>query len=510
MSDRLVTPTAELLALAAASGDESPFRADEPYRRAAARHVRPPVRAHRRAARRRRHDRADRAAAPRAAARRTARPSELVADLDVVAASLRTHGAAPLADALGRAGAARRRHVRRCTCAASTCARTRACTRSSSTSCCAVAGVCDDYLALDEAARLAVLRAELSSPRPLRSPFAAYSERTTAELDVLDAAGDRGRPARRRAPSPTTSSPAPSRPATCSRSPCCCASAGSCDPAPDAAERDRHRPAVRDDRRPPPRSRGARRAPRRPCYAALVAGRGGRQEVMVGYSDSNKDGGYMAANWALSQAQSRLVAVARGAGRPAAAVPRAGRHRRARRRSGVRGDPRPARRVGRRPAADHRAGRDGRRQVQPAAGRPPQPRDPGRRHARGVGRHRAGLGRRRRAVRRHDVVARRGGVRRLPLARPRRAALRRVLPGDHADRRDLDAQRRQPAGVADRLRPHPGPAGDPVGLRLDAVPADAAGLVRIGLGVRRPWPPPSPAPTSCCGRCTSAGRSSAP
>ena len=34
MSDRLVTPTADLVALADASGDESPFRADEPYRRA--------------------------------------------------------------------------------------------------------------------------------------------------------------------------------------------------------------------------------------------------------------------------------------------------------------------------------------------------------------------------------------------------------------------------------------------------------------------------------------------
>ena len=34
MSSRLVTPTAELLALADASGDDSPFRSDEPYRRA--------------------------------------------------------------------------------------------------------------------------------------------------------------------------------------------------------------------------------------------------------------------------------------------------------------------------------------------------------------------------------------------------------------------------------------------------------------------------------------------
>src|SRR5262245_46926546 len=34
MSDRLVTPTAELVALADRSGDRSPFRGDEPYRRA--------------------------------------------------------------------------------------------------------------------------------------------------------------------------------------------------------------------------------------------------------------------------------------------------------------------------------------------------------------------------------------------------------------------------------------------------------------------------------------------
>jgi phosphoenolpyruvate carboxylase len=34
MTDRLVTPSDEIRALAAASGDDSPFRADEPYRRA--------------------------------------------------------------------------------------------------------------------------------------------------------------------------------------------------------------------------------------------------------------------------------------------------------------------------------------------------------------------------------------------------------------------------------------------------------------------------------------------
>ena len=45
-------------------------------------------------------------------------------------------------------------------------------------------------------------------------------------------------------------------------------------------------------------------------YAQLVVSRGGWQEVMIGYSDSNKDGGYVASQWELYRAQRALVAAA--------------------------------------------------------------------------------------------------------------------------------------------------------------------------------------------------------
>jgi phosphoenolpyruvate carboxylase len=41
---------------------------------------------------------------------------------------------------------------------------------------------------------------------------------------------------------------------------------------------------------------------------------GGVQEVMIGYSDSNKDGGYVASNWELAKAQSQLTRVGTEAG----------------------------------------------------------------------------------------------------------------------------------------------------------------------------------------------------
>jgi phosphoenolpyruvate carboxylase len=46
---------------------------------------------------------------------------------------------------------------------------------------------------------------------------------------------------------------------------------------------------------------------RTPAYRQHLQRRGGEQMVMIGYSDSNKDGGYLAASWALYQAQETIT-----------------------------------------------------------------------------------------------------------------------------------------------------------------------------------------------------------
>jgi len=46
-----------------------------------------------------------------------------------------------------------------------------------------------------------------------------------------------------------------------------------------------------------------------PYYRGLLSSRGNTQEVMLGYSDSNKDGGYLTANWELYKAEVELVKV---------------------------------------------------------------------------------------------------------------------------------------------------------------------------------------------------------
>ena len=51
-----------------------------------------------------------------------------------------------------------------------------------------------------------------------------------------------------------------------------------------------------------------------PIYRQHLAQRGNRQEIMIGYSDSNKDGGYLRSTWILYQAQKRLAETCRERG----------------------------------------------------------------------------------------------------------------------------------------------------------------------------------------------------
>ncbi|MCG8405950.1 MAG: phosphoenolpyruvate carboxylase [Phycisphaerales bacterium] len=50
------------------------------------------------------------------------------------------------------------------------------------------------------------------------------------------------------------------------------------------------------------------------AYRAHIESRGNFQEIMLGYSDSNKDGGYLKSSWLLHTAQSRLAQVCRECG----------------------------------------------------------------------------------------------------------------------------------------------------------------------------------------------------
>ncbi len=51
-----------------------------------------------------------------------------------------------------------------------------------------------------------------------------------------------------------------------------------------------------------------------PAYRVQLACRNNRQMIMVGYSDSNKDGGYFSSNWRIYKAQQELWQAARAAG----------------------------------------------------------------------------------------------------------------------------------------------------------------------------------------------------
>ena len=189
MSARLVTPTAEVDALADASGDDSPFRVDEPYRRALRGMY---ARTYLLAEQVLRPDFEVPGPPPVVGGEPYTDLDELLTDLRTIDMSLRTHGAGQLADAeivpLVLAVEIFGAHL-----SALDMRQNSAIHEQVIADLFAAAGVCADYLGLDEDERVAVLTAELATPRPLRHPAASYSELTDKEMGVLDAATDASR-----------------------------------------------------------------------------------------------------------------------------------------------------------------------------------------------------------------------------------------------------------------------------------------------------------------------------
>jgi phosphoenolpyruvate carboxylase len=177
-----------------------------------------------------------------------------------------------------------------------------------------VAGVAPDYESLAEEERVAILRHELASARLLASPFSVYSPETLSELSIVRAAAD----AHQRYGAACITNYIVSK----------CESVSDLlevhillkeaglyhgVPAPRAAIMAVPLFETINDLENSGQVMTAWLA--LPEVSAIVAARG-FQEVMVGYSDSNKDGGYLTSVWSLYRATSSLAAVFEGFGTP--------------------------------------------------------------------------------------------------------------------------------------------------------------------------------------------------
>jgi len=166
-----------------------------------------------------------------------------------------------------------------------------------------------DYRGLGEDARVALLLAEIASPRPLASPHLSYPQETMAELAILRAAADGHR-----------------RYGGASVPHYIISKADSVSDVLEVAillkEVGLFRPLESrldvdivplfetiDDLQKCGDTMARLLA--HPAYRRLLASRGNVQEVMLGYSDSNKDGGYLTSTWELYKAELALVDVFR-------------------------------------------------------------------------------------------------------------------------------------------------------------------------------------------------------
>ncbi|AOK24181.1 phosphoenolpyruvate carboxylase [Burkholderia ubonensis] len=316
VSNLLVGANDAVKALAAASPDQSPHRVDEPYRRAligiytrlaASARVRlgegtVPVRS------------AGRGAAP-VRATPYADSEEFVRDLKVLMESLDEHHGASLA-APRLAPLARAAEVFGFHLASIDLRQSSDIHEAVVAELFARAGVEADYAALAEEDKLRVLLAALADPRPLRSPYFEYSALAQSELGVFEKA----RAVRAQFGPRAVRNYIISHTETVSdlvEVLLLQKETGLLDGAFGATgEGAKHGGAKNGLMVIPlfetiPDLRDASRIMREyfalPGVDALVAHQGGEQEVMLGYSDSNKDGGFLTSNWELYRAELALV-----------------------------------------------------------------------------------------------------------------------------------------------------------------------------------------------------------
>jgi len=305
LSVRLVPISDDLAGLADLCAE--PARADEPYRRALrVIHARLTATARQILDQQPEHE-LDLGMAPYAA------PDEISADLDVIDASLRANGSAVLADdRLSRLREAVRVfgfHLSGLDMRQNSDVHEEVVAELL-----AWAGVHPDYASLDEQDRVALLATELGTRRPLTGPDADLSELARKELDIVIAAA--------RAVHVFGPAAVPNYIISMCESVSDMLEAAILLKEAGLLDTSGERPYAPvgivplfetiDDLQ-----RGSailEAALDLPLYRALVAARGDSQEVMLGYSDSNKDGGYLAANWALYRAELDLVETARATG----------------------------------------------------------------------------------------------------------------------------------------------------------------------------------------------------
>ncbi len=163
-----------------------------------------------------------------------------------------------------------------------------------------------NYKDLPEDARIALLSRELNTARPLASPFVAYSEEVIKELAVLRAAAE-AHATFGGAVIPQCIISMTEGVSDLLEVAVLLKEAGLV--APDGTSRLNIVPLFEtiDDLRRCAQIMDSLFA--LPEYRRLVDSRGGIQEVMLGYSDSNKDGGFVTSGWELYKAEISLVDV---------------------------------------------------------------------------------------------------------------------------------------------------------------------------------------------------------